>query len=100
MVSKVQYAFCEYTKDDLKKLEPEVLAGVLRERVHHNIEVPLYPTLLKWKDKADSDLRRTGADRLRRLAGTGTASRRLRYGLGETISGYCREDTCRGKAGG
>ena len=51
MVSKVQYAFCEYTKDDLMKLEPDVLAGVLRERVHHNIEVPLYPTLLKWKDK-------------------------------------------------
>ena len=46
MVSKVQYAFCDYTKDDLMKLEPDVLAGVLRERVHHNIEVPLYPTLL------------------------------------------------------
>jgi nitroreductase len=51
-MTKVQYAFRDYTKDDLMKLEPDVLAGVLRERVHHNIEVPLYPTLLKWKDKA------------------------------------------------
>jgi nitroreductase len=49
--TKVQYTFAEYTKEDLMKLESEVLAGVLRERVHHNIEVPLYPTLLRWKDK-------------------------------------------------
>ena len=49
--TKVQYAFCEYTKEDLMQLEPEVLGGVIRERVHHNIEVPLYPTLLRWKDK-------------------------------------------------
>jgi nitroreductase len=48
---KVQYAFAEYTEEDLMKLETEVLGGILRERVHHNIEVPLYPTLLKWKDK-------------------------------------------------
>jgi nitroreductase len=49
--TKLQYTFTEYTKEDLMKLNPEVLAGVLRERVHHNIEVPLYPTLLRWKDK-------------------------------------------------
>jgi nitroreductase len=33
------------------QVEPEVLGGVIRERVHHTIEVPLYPTLLRWKDK-------------------------------------------------
>jgi len=49
---KVHYAFVEYTEEDLMRLEPEVLGGVLRERVHHNVEVPLYPTLLKWKDKS------------------------------------------------
>ena len=49
--TKLQYAFAEYTKEDLMKLEPDVLAGVLRERIHHNVEVPLYPTLLRWKDK-------------------------------------------------
>jgi nitroreductase len=49
--TKLQYTFAEYSKEDLMKLEPDVLAGVLRERVHHNIEVPLYPTLLRWKDK-------------------------------------------------
>lgn len=38
-----------YSKEDLMKLEQEVLGALLRERVHHNIEVPLYPTLLKWK---------------------------------------------------
>ena len=49
--TKVQYAFHEYTRDDLVNLTPEVLGGILRERVHHTIEVPLYPTLLRWKDK-------------------------------------------------
>jgi nitroreductase len=49
--TKLQYAFAEYTEEDLMKLEPDVLAGVLRERIHHNVEVPLYPTLLRWKDK-------------------------------------------------
>lgn len=49
--TKVQYTFCEHTIDDLMQMEPEVLGGVIRERVHHTIEVPLYPTLLRWKDK-------------------------------------------------
>ena len=50
--TKLRYAFREYSKADLLDLEPEALGGVLRERVHHMIEVPLYPTLLKWKGKA------------------------------------------------
>ena len=50
--TKVQYTFCEHTKEDLMQMEPEVLGGVIRERVHHTIEVPLYPTLVRWKDKS------------------------------------------------
>ena len=50
--TKLRYAFLEYSKADLLKLPREALGGVLRERVHHMIEVPLYPTLLKWKGKA------------------------------------------------
>jgi len=40
-----------YGKEELMELEPAFLRALLRERIHHNIEVPLYPTLLKWKDK-------------------------------------------------
>ncbi len=50
--TKVQYTFVEHTKEDLMKMEPEVLGAVLRERVHHMIEVPLYPILLRWKGRA------------------------------------------------
>lgn len=50
--TKVRYAFQEYSKADLMELPTEALGGILRERVHHMIEVPLYPTLLKWKGKA------------------------------------------------
>jgi len=38
-----------YSREDMMKMDKVVLGGLLRERVHHNIEVPLYPTLLKWK---------------------------------------------------
>jgi len=37
-----------YGKEDLMKMEPELLRALLRERVHHNIEVPFYPLLRKW----------------------------------------------------
>jgi len=47
--TKVILRAAEYTKDDLMKMEPDLLGALLRERTHHNIEVPLYPTLLKWK---------------------------------------------------
>ena len=39
----------KFTKEDLMQLEPTLLRALLRERIHHNIEVPLYTTLLKWK---------------------------------------------------
>ena len=38
-------------KEDLMEMEPTLLRALLRERTHHNIEVPLYPTLLKWKGR-------------------------------------------------
>ena len=38
-----------YSKEDLMKMDLAPLRALLHERTHHNIEVPLYPTLLKWK---------------------------------------------------
>lgn len=38
-----------YEKKDLLRMEPELLRALLRERVHHNIEVPFYPLIRKWK---------------------------------------------------
>lgn len=52
--TKVKGTFGEYTREDLVKMEPIALRGLLHERTHHTIEVPLYPTLLKWRDRAIS----------------------------------------------
>jgi hypothetical protein len=41
----------KYKKEDLMKLNPVLLRALLRERVHHNIEVPLYTILLRWENK-------------------------------------------------
>ncbi len=38
-----------YTTDDLMKMEPACLRALFRERVHHSIEVNLYPILLGKK---------------------------------------------------
>ena len=38
-----------YGKEDLMKMDPEFLRSLLRERVHHNIEVLFYPLLRKWE---------------------------------------------------
>lgn len=43
-----------YSRADMVKMDQVVLGALLRERVHHNIEVPLYPTLLKWKGNSIS----------------------------------------------
>ncbi|MEN8162861.1 MAG: hypothetical protein ABFS37_01925, partial [Acidobacteriota bacterium] len=68
---KINYHFHEFTHDSLMEPEPEVLAGVLRERIHHNIEVPLYPVLRKWKGKAiggfGKEARPTGIDAIWRF---------------------------------
>lgn len=37
-----------YEKEDLMKMDPELLRALLRERVHHNIEVSFYPLIQKW----------------------------------------------------
>lgn len=36
-----------YEKEDLMKLAPDLLRALMRERAHHNIEVPLYPLLAR-----------------------------------------------------
>jgi len=46
------YAGPAYEKEDLMKLEPELLRALLRERVHHNIEVPFYTLMTKWEGEA------------------------------------------------
>lgn len=40
-----------YEKADLLELAPELLRALLRERAHHNIEVPLYPVLVRGQLK-------------------------------------------------
>ena len=39
----------KYAKDDLMKMDPVPLRALLRERVHHTIEVEIYPILLGKK---------------------------------------------------
>ena len=48
-ITRVISGGIEYTKKDLMKMDPVPLRALLHERTHHNIEVPLYPTLLKWQ---------------------------------------------------
>jgi len=50
-ITKVMTGFKEYTKGDIRKLDEVSLRGLLHERTHHNIEVPLYTTLRKWPGK-------------------------------------------------
>ena len=50
-ITKVHWMFGDYSKEDLMQMDPVPLGGLLRERTHHNVEVPLYPTLLKWNSK-------------------------------------------------
>jgi len=37
-----------YEKEDLVKMNPELLRALLRERVHHSIEIPFYFLIQKW----------------------------------------------------
>ncbi|MFC1937002.1 nitroreductase family protein [Chloroflexota bacterium] len=48
---KVWWAGGEYCRDDLKKMDPVSLRALLRERTHHTIEVPLYPTLVREQER-------------------------------------------------
>ena len=37
-----------YEKEDLINMDPELLRALLRERMHHSIEVPFYSFINKW----------------------------------------------------
>lgn len=45
----VRWLFGEYTRDDLIKMDPVCLRALFRERIHHTIEVEIYPILLGRK---------------------------------------------------
>lgn len=49
--TKVISGGIEYTKENMMKMDEVTLRGLLHERTHHGIEVPLYPSLLKWDNK-------------------------------------------------
>ncbi len=42
----VQWLYGKYTADDLRSMDPACLRALFRERVHHTIEVLIYPILL------------------------------------------------------
>ncbi|HER23502.1 MAG TPA: hypothetical protein ENO17_00330 [Candidatus Atribacteria bacterium] len=41
-----------YEQEDLKEMDSELLRALLRERIHHNIEVPFYSLIKKWNGEA------------------------------------------------
>jgi nitroreductase/predicted hydrocarbon binding protein len=47
----VRWLYGRYTRDDLMTMDPDCLRALFRERVHHTIEVDLYPILLGKKKK-------------------------------------------------
>jgi nitroreductase len=48
-VDTVRWLFGEYTREDLMKMDPVCLRALFRERIHHTIEVEIYPILLGSK---------------------------------------------------
>jgi nitroreductase len=48
-VETVRWLFGEYTREDLMKMDPVCLRALFRERIHHTIEVEIYPILLGRK---------------------------------------------------
>jgi nitroreductase len=49
-VDTVRWRFGNYTREDLMKMDPVCLRALFRERVHHTIEVKIYPILLGGKE--------------------------------------------------
>jgi nitroreductase len=45
----VKWRFGEYTREDLLRMNPICLRALFRERIHHTIEVQIYPILLGEK---------------------------------------------------
>jgi len=52
---KVTAVYGKYTEKEPMEMEPVALGALMRERTHHMIEVPLYPTLLKESGKPKSN---------------------------------------------
>jgi len=46
----VSWLFGEYTREDLMEMEPVCLRALFRERIHHTIEVEIYPILSEGKE--------------------------------------------------
>ncbi|MBN1223712.1 MAG: L-2-amino-thiazoline-4-carboxylic acid hydrolase, partial [Candidatus Aminicenantes bacterium] len=42
----VRWIYGRYTRKELMEMEPECLRALFRERIHHTVEVELYPVLL------------------------------------------------------
>ncbi|UCC40724.1 MAG: nitroreductase family protein [Candidatus Aminicenantes bacterium] len=45
----VDWVYGKYTREDLMKMDPVCLRALFRERIHHTIEVDIYPVLLGKK---------------------------------------------------
>ena len=48
-VDTIRWLFGKYTREDLMKMDPVCLRALFRERIHHTIEVEIYPILLRRK---------------------------------------------------
>jgi nitroreductase len=46
----VRWLFGEYNREDLMEMDPVCLRALFRERIHHTIEVEIYPILLGIKE--------------------------------------------------
>jgi hypothetical protein len=49
--TKVISGGIEYTREELRKMDEVSLRGLLHERVHHGIEVPIYSMMQNWKGR-------------------------------------------------
>jgi nitroreductase len=47
----VKWIYGEYTREDLMKMDPVSLRALFRERIHHTIEVEIYPIILGKKER-------------------------------------------------
>jgi nitroreductase len=47
---KVRWLYGEYSRQDLMEMEPSCLRALFRERVHHTIEVEIYPIIVGDKE--------------------------------------------------
>lgn len=50
-VKSVRWIYGRYTREDLMKMDPVCLRALFRERIHHTIEVEIYPILIGRKKR-------------------------------------------------